>query len=390
MISFIIDGFDPWSNILPLLEQIRSEIQQPYEVILATSLLLDTPLKECQAKGEELLGNSFCLLATDNTQVFETRLEAQAQARGDTFFYLSPVVRPKTGTLKILAQSGKTQSAIFCQSAPITFLYPSGISERILAHGYGSDDEGALVPLYAGQKPDMLPGNAEQVIPLPFCFCSKEPFYKMEDRTGNFWQAHLAACSRKLQHCASVANAPCALNPGAFASYQERIDLARYPQASTIEHIATDNGISLALNAYGDFRTGTNVADKTTPQSEEAIFWELLHNPSPEMIARASAGEMEEPLAWLARATLRKIASSTWEICEGKARRRLCPSRPGWQKYDEWLSLHQLFRNTAYASISPDWRQICTKPASIPQMARNLATVLTRGLFGRFTGIKTI
>lgn len=383
MISFIIDGYDPWTNILPLLEQIRLEITEPYEVILATSLLLDTPLEECEAKGKALFGDAFYLFATDNTGVFETRIEAQTQAKGETFFYLSPVVRPERGALNILTHALDKGSNKSCFSAPLTYLYPNGSCEKVLAHGYGSGEDGALISLFTGQKLNCLPKRTENIIPMPHAFSSNGPFYDADDMIGNFWQSHLHACARNKKQCASLASAPCRLLSDLFYSYYERLEFARYPEASTVEDIASRNNIPIALTAYGEYLAGARREDKTTQQSPEDIFWALLTNPTPALVADACRYEMEKPLAGLARKTLLKMASTTWVEANNKARQRLKPYR-NWQTYHEWLGLHKADKDTAYAVNSPNWRQIFKSPKFAAQMLRNMATVFTKGLSRQF------
>lgn len=380
VISFIIDGYDPWENILPLLEQIKLEIAGQCEVILATSLLLDTPLAECEAKGKALFGDDFYLFATDNTGVFETRLEAQAQAKGDTFFYLSPVIKPGSGALNILAQGLNKESGIFCLSAPLTYLYPNGSHEKVLANGYGSAENGVIVSLFTGQNPDCLQGKTKNIIPMPFAFCSKGPFYNSDDMVGSFWQSHLQACARNKNHCASMSKAPCRLNSKIFSSYHERLGAARYSGAATIEAVAACNRIPVAMSAYGDYLAGARMEDKPLPQSQEDIFWALLTNPSPAFVANACEHKMEEPLAVLARKTLLKMASTSWDEANNKAKRYLKPY-PGWQTYNEWHSLYKPLKDTAYAVNSPDWRQIFKNPKSAMQILGNTAMVFAKGLF---------
>ena len=380
VISFIIDGYDPWENILPLLEQIKLEIAGQCEVILATSLLLDTPLAECEAKGKALFGDDFYLFATDNTGVFETRLEAQAQAKGDTFFYLSTVIKPVSGALNILAQGLNKESGIFCLSAPLTYLYPNGSHEKVLANGYGSAENGVIVSLFTGQNPDCLQGKTKNIIPMPFAFCSKGPFYNSDDMAGSFWQSHLQACARNKNQCASLAGAPCRLHPDIFPSYYERLEIARYPENATIETVASCSKLPIAMSSYGDYLAGAMLEDKANQQSQENTFWALLTNPSPELVAQACEHEMAGPLAILARKTLLKMASTTWDEARNKAKQRLKPY-PGWQTYNEWLDLHKAGKDRAYAINSPDWRQIFKSPKSAILMLRNTATVFAKGLF---------
>lgn len=381
MISFIIDGYDPWANIFPLLKQIRQEVTEPCEVILSTSLLLDTPLAECEDKGKALFGDAFYLFVTDNTGVFETRIEAQAQVKGDTLFYLSPVIRPERGALNILAQGLLNKEPnLSCLSAPLTYLYPNGSCEKVLAHGYGSGEDGTLISLFTGQKLDNLPERTENIIPMPFAFCSRGPFYNTDDMVGSFWQSHLQACARNNRQCASLAGPPCRLHPDIFSSYYERLGVAGYPEKATIEIVACRSKIPIALTGYGDYLAGAKIEDKAKPQSQEDIFWALLTNPSPDLVAEACKHGIEEPLAELARKTLLKMASTTWDEASNKVKQRLKPY-PDWQTYNEWLDLHKPDKDTAYAIKSPDWRQIFNSPKSVMIMLRNIATIFAKGLF---------
>ncbi len=61
--------------------------------------------------------------------------------------------------------------------------------------------------------------------------------------------------------------------------------------------------------------------DKANQQSQENTFWALLTNPSPELVAQACEHEMAgAAFAILARKTLLKMASTTWDEARNKAK----------------------------------------------------------------------
>lgn len=182
-ISVIIDGFDPWERIEPLLVQTRKEAGKDVEVCLAISHLMDTEADICQKYGANLFGSNFFCLKTDNLSVFKTRLQAQKLLHGRTILYLSPFVAPANGTIAALLEHSGQKGVL--SSTPLGYLYPNGISERAIAHGFAFDGK-RIVNLCIGKPTDTLKIDNSDIIPNPYCFCSAGSYYKAEDEGGGW------------------------------------------------------------------------------------------------------------------------------------------------------------------------------------------------------------
>lgn len=373
MVSFIIDAYDPWDAVARILRLIKREIDEPYEVILAASLLLDTPLDACEAEARALFGDSLIFLATDSAGAFEARLEAQASARGGIVCYLSPAILPAPGALGALLEACDRSFA----SAALSLLFPGGETERILAAGYAAAEDGEPIPLYVAQKPDSAMAPFCGAIPVPFCFCSRGPFYSEADAGRNFWQAHLDACARENRGGKQLLSAACRLAPEILPSYSARVRAARFGGKPNLKSLTEKYEIETRLTAYGDYRAGGQFLD-SAHETQEDIFWGLLSDPNPERVAKASQMELNEPLAWIAREVLYKAASTTWQKADELARARLTGAPACWQTYGEWRGLYERCADLWYAMPGPRLRDLL---AGGKRAIANSAQAIGRGLF---------
>lgn len=362
-ISVIIDGFDPWERIEPLLVQTRKEAGKDVEVCLAISYLMDTEADICRKYGTSLFGGKFFCLKTDNLSVLKTRLQAQQLLHGSTFLYLSPFVAPADGTIAALLEH--TVQKGISSSAPLGYLYPDGLSERTLAHGFAHDGK-RIVNLCAGMPTDKLK-NIVGIIANPYCFCSPGSYYKESDKGASFWQSHLNASSRHGHECVSLGSTASGLHEDNFSIWNHLFNSASLSGNDIIAKVAKRNDLKVSLTPYGEYRlryedsqpmvsldqrkkpyprnkisfwTGIKTGKSSIQKSHEEIFWELLVDPNPDLIAQASAKAPLKPLQRLAQKTLHEIAQVSWEDALAIARRSLNVKDPNWQSLEDWEKMY--------------------------------------------------
>ena len=385
MISCMVDGFDPWEQVETLLRRIREDMIGRCEVILVASLLLDTPPEVCRSCGEEWFGNSFRMLRNDDYSIFRARLRAQELARGDTILYLSPSVVPAKGTLAGLAAALEADPSLSVCSAPLAFLFPGGDTPRLLAHGFAVGKDRRLTPILQGERLEapVVRAGCRNVVPQPYCCCSRGPLYTVSDNGGSFWQGHLAACSRIAGGALSVGGAVAFLHDSAFPVYMEAVRHTRV--ARPLLNAGMESmPFSVSLTAYGRYRVGKPVADLPQgAQTEEQVFWGLLSSQRPEYIAAASSARPARPLGELARATLMEIAGIRWEEARDCAGEYLAPALPGWQSFSQWLAEWEPRAEALYARQEPSFRRSLKESRNLAVGLENMVGIVARGLWGR-------
>lgn len=385
MISFIIDGYDPWTNVEKLLERISLEIAEPCQVILMASFLLDVPAEVCASRGKELFGASFSLLGTDDISVFRARIRAQQEAGGDIFVYLSPAALPDEGTITNLV-SGLRSSGCPCVSASLSFRYSGVGTERFLACGYALGHDGRLVPALTGCNVRMFDNTAffDALFPSPYCFCSSGPFYAIEDEGANFWQSHINAAEKAGSQSRCAAGFCACMHPESFSPYHAVISRL-FTGRENVREAASENGFSFVLSPYGRglLSPCREWHDASAGMSEESIFWSMLVTQLPEFIAAASRMDGGEPLRFLARETLMEMSSMTWSMAREKAQHLLGRPVPGGQSFGEWEKICEPLSGEIYAAAEPSFREAIKNAAGLKTVLSNLACILRRGLLGR-------
>lgn len=385
MISFIIDGFDPWENVEKLLELVHEEISEDYEVILISSFLLDTPFDICNDKGKELFGRAFTFIRNDSASLFHARLRAQEAASGNRFVYLSPLVLPQRGCLANLLSHLSRRTEFSCFYPPLFFACRSG-AERFLACGYAVSEDGQLVPALMGRKELVAKESFfDGLSPAPYCFCSNGPFYAKEDLRENFWRTHIEASEKFKSRCVAFDSQGITLYPEAFSFYYQAVS-QKFTGKERLRDVSARNKFSVWLSPYARFRMSCSCGDGDAPAGaicEDDIFWKLLVNQLPEFIAEASRGNPAPSLRFLAHETLLEISSKTWSRTRNKASHLLENPATGWQTFVEWLNRWEPESGHIYASETPSLRQAMKESSNLPVAVSNLFHIVKNGLFGR-------
>lgn len=387
MISFIVDGYDPWERVKSLLDHIHADMPVPCDVILISSLLLETAPEVCRRYGASLFGDNFRLVGNDDYSIYRARLRGQELARGNIFFYLSPLTEPAPGALACMARELEEDPGVAVTSSPLAFIFPGGTGARLLAHGFVTGKDRRLTPVLQGTPLGTAAAGAtlSHIVPQPYCFCSRGPFYTPQDASANFWGCHLGACARRANggNTVSLGKAVSFLHDEAFSVYIVALAHARPPEplpAASPERLP----LPVALTAYGRYRVGTPLP--CPPQSSETaeeIFWGLFATQRPEYIASASRALPQRPLGDLARQTLLEIAGVTWEAARAAAEEYLAPPRPGWQTVADWLAAYAPLADTIYAQENPSFWQSLKKGKNPAMALVNLTGAVARGLWGR-------
>ena len=361
MISFIVDCFDPWENVYALLKAINeSEIDDDYEIILMSSLLLDTQQEVAERFGNELFNNNFRLINNDSMSIISARCRAQELSNGEFFFYLSPLVIPKIDTIKILFNTIKKSKSINFVSSSLVFRYDKFSDERILAHGFGVSPFHKLMPILMTEYSNInISIKSYPVhIPNPYCFCTNIPFYNYYDCQGTFWQRHILACKWKYLDGIkgiSIGIAASRLYLESFPTYYKQLtDVNTVDMDTDCEEIAKSTMNGLQLTPYADFRFKTTSSSVAPQESNSVshIFWGLLYWESPEYVAAACRKLNTEALRVLAQVCLWKIAN----ISEDSVKKSICELRNSTTPKDtetlkainDWLSMHKFFYEKIY------------------------------------------
>lgn len=386
MISYIVDGFDPWQNVEELLKSIADETREPYEILLVASRILDVQLYECKKKGRAIAGEAFHFIPSDEFSIARSRLAAQARAKGDEFVYLSPVVHLPAGVIANLLEARRVYDANPVISPLLAFTFPDGSQKRVLAHGFAISPDGDIIPLLEGNLLDsnIVSKNLQSVYSNPWCFYSRRPFYTQADFRGIFRQFHVAACVRNGTEGMSIGSAAVFLRPDNFFMYLKHVLVSKYDFAATLKQAAAKNGLQISMNACGKLRTDL-VRQASLCHSEddsESIFWDLLHDPLPEKIASALNAVRNKPLPDLAGFFLMQFAGITWKDALDKARKYLPQNNPAWQSPDLWQVLYQPLSDSIYAVEQPDIWKAIKNAKSVGAVLNNLKLIVSSVIFG--------
>lgn len=381
MISFIVDGFDPWQRLRGLLDAIARERPQDYEIILVASNLLDTPPEVCQAYGLELFGDRFRLVRNDDMSILAARIRAQEQARGDMLMYLSPLGVPGAGFLeKISAAFAAKPDAAFAAPA-LTYLYPEGSEERILSHGYAVAPGGRLTPFMLAFPWEKNPADFQVQFVHSYCFISKGPFYSRCDKRQNFWASHLAACERNKGRGLSAGGVACRLNGEDFPLYYRVSENAESSAMVDLWELAAASGRRVEMTPYNSFVLASP-ADKDAPRDAEAIFWGLLSSQNLALAASAAAGPPHVSLRRVAQHILYLGAITTFKHACERARTLLPENGHLCQTYEEWLDKWGPQADLVYARPDPGILDCLTGSRDPLVAMRNFLHIMGCGLFG--------
>lgn len=336
MISFIVEGFDPWKHVYALLEQIvivGQKIQEEYEVILLSSFLLDISYDECVKIGTALFGKRFYIVCDDSLSLFDARCVAQERAHGNIFCYLSPQIKLENDCLEQILEVLKKEPELDCVCPCLSFKFYSDSEPRVLSFGYGETPEGSISPLILGAFLNAINFQHIRVsIFHPYCFCSRKPFYLPEDDGKTSFERHVAAClrNRNAGMNAAALRAEVNLRHRYFALYlrllsQIKIDYRK----NSLDFLALANSleIDVILTPYFDFLMTEQSYHKAPWQvaldagDADSIFWALLLWRRPELIAGASRVHVpSEPLMELVTFCLWKAATFLHADCCQHAR----------------------------------------------------------------------
>lgn len=398
MISFIVDGFDPWDKVYAILRSIHdAEILDEYEVILMASLLLDTPQKRCESAGSDLFGNCFRFINNDSLSVVEARCRAQELAHGDKFFYISPSVLPEKHTISKLLTSLDCHRELIFAGSPLTFSYNNVGEERLLAHGYAVAPAQKITPfLLTMPKYDLA---SERDYPVrfvaPYCFCSRGPFYTHKDQGQNSFWRHMGACVRQGGEDIkglSVGQAPAHLYDEAFVSYYRswcsESKLENFVNSIDLERLANTAQGDLELTPYGEFRVKSPSAYWPLPRhgdTDEQIFWSLLYWGRPEFIAAASHGCPDRALRELAQICIWKISCTSWKYISQyiMAQRSVVPAQNQaiLHAYSDWLTTYTPQANEIYAQDDISLLSSFVHSKDVFTSIKNYLFILRSGLF---------
>ena len=399
MISFIVDGFDPWEKVYAILRRIYdADIDDSYEIIVMSSLLLDTPRGICESAGKNLFGNRFLFVNNDSLSIVDSRCRAQELAHGETFFYISPSVLPAKKAISNLLGSLDCHSKLIFAGSPLTFSYDNMGEERILAHGYAVAPTQKLTPFLLTLPKDAAVCMVDYPVYFvaPFCFCSHGPFYTHEDKGQNSFWRHMAACTRQCRGDTkglSVGKAPARMYDEAFPPYFRSLcaetSLGDAMNSSDLERLARIAQGGLELTPYGDFRVKSPAACWFLPQkgdTGERIFWSLLYWERPEFIAGASHGHPTEALRELAQTCLWKIACTSWQYIRKHIaeQRNIVPHQDKelLQAYSDWFTTYEPLANIIYANDNISLFKSFINSKSFYISIKNYLYILLSGLIG--------
>ena len=398
MISFIVDCFDPWERVHALLQCIyESEIEDDYEILLMSSLLLDTPQEIAECAGEKLFGERFSFIKNDSLSVFAARCRAQELAQGEIFFYLSPSILPEKETIATLISILKQNTNNIFAASSLSFAYHERGEKRMLAHGFAVAPTQKLTPLLLTAPMDAAACMCDYPVRFapPFCFCSHGAFYIQSDKCKTFLGSHICACIRQGAGDVkgiSIGKASSCMYSEAFPAYFKSL----YEEMSNpINNILTDlsdlaflaHG-EVELTPYADFRVTNSAAIWPLPQegdTSEHIFWSLLYWERPEFIAAASRSQCTDALKALAQICLWKIASTPWEhlrnyICEQQ--NMLKQQNKNYQVFIDWFSKYESIKDTLYTNNDTSLIKSIMKSKSFFISLTNCFYIIFSGLLG--------
>ena len=302
MISFIVEGFDPWEYVHELLEAIAlvvSELQEDYEVIFISSFLLEISQEECVKICSSLFGKNFEIFCDTSLNLFNARCMAQEMASGDVFCYLSPSIEISPDSLKeILAEITRVPDKR-CLCPCLLFQLSQDVSPRVLSAGYGETPEGSLCSVMVGARCEEVAQwrHIPTGIFPSYCFCSRIPFYRPEDAGKTSFERHVAACLRNRPQNGAIVlgNVTVSLRERYFPMYLRlyssiKVDFLR----SSFDFLSLAELLerNVTIGPYFDF-----VMDKpchcewkfgSEIEMADAVFWEILRWGSPDLIAAAS------------------------------------------------------------------------------------------------------
>lgn len=381
MISFIVDGFDPWERVRALLEALAQEMPQGSEIILVASNLLDTPLELCQSYGKGLFGDSFRLIHNDEMSILAARIRAQAEAHGETFVYLSPLAEPAEGFLeKLLGALDARPDAGF--AAPVlTCGYPGASGERILCHGYAVAPGRQVMPFMLAFPLEKTLRDLQVQFVHPYCLISRSPFYSWADRREHFFASHLAACEGRNAHGLSVGAVACRLDWDDFPPYYRVSRNAKSSACIDVWDLAAATGQHVQMTPYNSFVLASPVSQDRSPGLEEH-FWGLLTSQNLSLAASAAIHRAPGPVKIVAQHTLYLGATTTFmQACE-RAREWLPENHALCQSYEEWFAKFAPLADVLYAPSNPRILDCFKGSKRLLVSAGNFLHILCCGLFG--------
>lgn len=186
---------------------------------------------------------------------------------------------------------------------------------------------------------------------------------------GGFWQSHLNASERHGNECVSLGSTTARLYENNFTTWLKLFDNISFSGNATITNVAKLNSLKVSLTPYGKYRLEDKVrqpAANNNKKNQEEIFWELLVNPTPDLIAQASAKAPFKPLQMLAQKTLQEIAKVSWEKARAIARRSLNLKDPEWQSLEDWEKTYSSQKKSLYPENEISlWKAIKTGKSPI-------------------------
>ena len=337
MISFIVEGFDPWDYVQELLEAIAfaiTELQEEYEVILISSFLLDISQEEYVNICTSFFGDNFQIVCDTALNLFSARCIAQERTRGDIFCYLSPSIKLSSESLKAMLAELKRVPDRACICPCLLFQFSQDVSPRVLSAGYGETPEGRVSSVLLGASYEEVAQwrYIRTGIFHPYCFCSRIPFYLPEDIGKTSFERHVAACLRNRQKGSTIilGNVAVSLRHRFFSMYLRlcssiKVDFLRndFDFLSLAESLERN----VAIGPYFDFvmEKSCQCQWKSVHETEEAdvVFWEMLRWGRLDLIAAASHLPVNNALITLSKFSLWRASSILYEAAILHAQERI-------------------------------------------------------------------
>lgn len=338
MISFIVEGFDPWKHVHDLLETIARairELQEDYEVIFISSFLLEISQEECVRICSSLFGDNCKIVYDTSLNLFHARCMAQEIANGDMFCYLSPSIEISLDSLKGMLAEILLDPDKSCVSPCLLFQFSQDASPRVLSAGYGETPEGSLCSVMLGTRCEEVAQwrYIRTGIFPSYCFCSRVPFYLPEDAGKTSFERHVAACLRNRDKAWAIilGNVTVSLRHRYFPMYLRlcsSIKMDFFRNSFDFLSLAELLGRNVTIGPYFDFIMEKSCRGewKDIPEGEkaDAVFWEMLRWGSPDLIAAASHLPVKnKALTALAEFSLWRASSLVYEAGVAHVRERM-------------------------------------------------------------------